>query len=438
MKKDFLTRYKNLKNLKDDSDAALKRQRGLDFEELINDMMIEEGISLRKGYHTDDNRSEQIDGAVEIYNRVFLLEVKWVEGNLAASSLYSFIGKIENKFHGTLGIFISHKKLEENFINALNKGRRQSVIVIHGEDIEELFKDNFSFQKYIEFAYKTLSYDNIVHYPISEFLKVTEQSKALASTETQSASTRFISKTIFGSKINQTDLLLAIKDEKKDTLDEVYSFILETYPKAWLEYFNSSKSQKLDNYNQFLKTFSPSEETLTKTAEKYYGEWLKNNFNIYSREQFARVFCAYYANLSPEKITAFETFIIEKAKKARDNYDDENSLTEVIRPIWDDLKATTKEALSDFYLEIFNSSRLDKYPQKKFANELVTSKQISEAVMRQWLETKLSNAKNSYKKIGDETVYSVTKAYLPLGKMLYGDITAFMAHVQKQLKENQV
>ncbi|MFS4469873.1 restriction endonuclease [Chryseobacterium sp. T20] len=155
MKQEFIDQFNTLKKVP--NERQLLQQRGRDFEELINNVFQEEGILITRGFHTSDNKSEQIDGAIEIDSRIFLIESKWVDSNLAASELFSFIGKIENKFFGTLGIFISKAKLSDNFINALNKGRRQTVLVIHGEDVDLLFdpENNLEIGKYIS---HTLSY----------------------------------------------------------------------------------------------------------------------------------------------------------------------------------------------------------------------------------------------------------------------------------------
>jgi hypothetical protein len=89
---------------------------------------------------------------------------------MAASELYGFIGKIENKFSGTLGVFISRNELTKNFIDALNKGRRQSVIVIHGKDIELLFSRKTPIIKeYLTYCFKLLSYDNRTHLSLEDY-----------------------------------------------------------------------------------------------------------------------------------------------------------------------------------------------------------------------------------------------------------------------------
>jgi hypothetical protein len=170
MKQKFIEEFWELDKIQSGSPPEIMRKRGVDFERLINDVLEDETILLKRSYHTSDNQSEQIDGAIEIYNRIFLVEVKWVSSNMAASELYGFIGKIENKFSGTLGVFISRNELTKNFIDALNKGRRQSVIVIHGKDIELLFSRKTPIIKeYLTYCFKLLSYDNRTHLSLEDY-----------------------------------------------------------------------------------------------------------------------------------------------------------------------------------------------------------------------------------------------------------------------------
>ena len=153
--KESIIEFKDLCNIKANNKYD-KQQRGRAFEKYINKIFADENILINESYQTSDGKSEQIDGAIKVNNRIILVETKWVESNLAASELYSFIGKVENKFSGTIGLFISRIKLKDNFINALNKGRRQSIIVIHGEDIDNLIKEDIKFNDFIEFVIEKL------------------------------------------------------------------------------------------------------------------------------------------------------------------------------------------------------------------------------------------------------------------------------------------
>ena len=122
--------------------------RGNEFEKLFNKICEDAGILIFYRFRTSDTEQE-IDGAVLIYSRVFLLEAKWEdEKTLAASKLYSILGKINSKIDGTLGIFISHNELKENFINAFRNGIKQNCILIHGKsNIEDIIDGEFTQSK---------------------------------------------------------------------------------------------------------------------------------------------------------------------------------------------------------------------------------------------------------------------------------------------------
>ena len=174
-KKKYKKKYEELLVLTK-SDRS-KQQRGLDFENIINDIFDLEEILLHRSYHTANNRAEQIDSAIKINNRVLLVEIKWVESNLAASNLYAFIGKIENKLDGTLGLFISHEELSENFINSIVLGRKRNILLLHGNDIKFLFNDDFRLNEYLEYCIDLYSYNNIIHFPIEKYLEVKKETQ---------------------------------------------------------------------------------------------------------------------------------------------------------------------------------------------------------------------------------------------------------------------
>ena len=116
------------KELDDDAyekNTDLAQERGRQFEKLVRAVFKAWGWLVRGSYHTGDNRSEQIDGVVMVEGRYALLEAKWEKANLAASELFSFLGKVEGKFTGTIGVFISRNELTSNFLTALRAGRRQ-------------------------------------------------------------------------------------------------------------------------------------------------------------------------------------------------------------------------------------------------------------------------------------------------------------------------
>ena len=123
----FIDRFNKIKKLK-------PTRRGLLFERLLYEIFDDQNILLERSYKNEDG-SQQIDDAVEINKRIFIIEVKWEKTEtIAASKLYSFLGKINSKIEGTLGIFISYNELGDNFINSIRAGIKQNCILVHGKE----------------------------------------------------------------------------------------------------------------------------------------------------------------------------------------------------------------------------------------------------------------------------------------------------------------
>lgn len=69
--KDFTAKFEKISQLD-------PKMRGLLFERLFYEIFESHKILLEKSFKNDDG-SQQIDGAVEINNRIFLVEIKWGE-----------------------------------------------------------------------------------------------------------------------------------------------------------------------------------------------------------------------------------------------------------------------------------------------------------------------------------------------------------------------
>lgn len=392
MKQEFIDRYAVLKKIGELPNVSpqLKQQRGRDFEDLINDVFEDEEILLSKGYHTSDNRSEQIDGAIDHDNRVFLLEIKWVESNLAASELYAFIGKIENKFFGTLGIFISKAPLSDNFINSLNKGRRQSVIVLHGEDIENIFSNHGStLKEYLSHVVRLVSYDNKTHLPFKDFLN---RKKQVASTEdTSSKVSDFLKKELTVKAISETLLIVEIEEHTSDQNDAIYKFIVKNYQRFWKMGMSNLDFKIIRNFDIFLKNYHPTEKTKTELAPLFYSNLLLNDISIYHEEKFVGVFSKLYYTLTNEIKEIFEDYITNQLAEynQNSNWNGENYITEAVEPIWNHLDPEIKEKLKGSYLNIYIRDTKDKFPQKKFANRLVENSEIDKAFAESWLDKEI-------------------------------------------------
>ncbi|MCZ7611786.1 MAG: hypothetical protein M5U17_16710 [Ignavibacterium sp.] len=269
-KQKFYIRYKKLRKVKNTKIAKIGR--GQDFEMLINDVFEEEDILLKRSYHTSDNKSEQIDGAIEILNRVILFEVKWVAENLAASELYSFLGKIDNKLYGTLGLFISEKELSDNFLSAIARGRRRNVFIIHGSDINLIFKKDVSLKDYLTHCIKLYSYDNLTYYSVARWLKENEN---LSNAEKTAREIEKIDKQVVKDTLKKIldvnlmpkhDIYLVIADLGEAEKIKVVNYLLREYPTYYNAYAKSvfAKRGKFENIENSLEILLDSGEITKK------------------------------------------------------------------------------------------------------------------------------------------------------------------------------
>ena len=393
MKKEFKKRFDELLKIKETTTAKIGR--GKDFEKLIIDVFEDENILLHRSYHTNDNKAEQIDGAIEILNRIILFEVKWVESNLAASDLYAFIGKIDNKLVGTLGLFISKEELSDNFKNAIIKGRKRIVFLLHGQDIDVLFVGEFSLKEYLEYCIRRYSYDNIIHYPCSSFIdksKSEELSKSESDlSENKIDSIKNILKIIFtDSKVEEYKIDIEIKNLNSEKKGLLTIYLLEKYPKYYdayisAHYLNRSRN-RFDNIKYALTEIIKQKEVTNRIFREYYKLYCNSVNEQYLSDFLWEPFKNNYEKLNKKDI--FHRTLYENYKKIKGDYDKENLLTRIIKDIWDNLDKELQHKFLYEYLEIFFSDRKDGYDQKDFAKVLISKKKYKNT-FKSWIETKI-------------------------------------------------
>ncbi len=123
-------------------------QRGFEFEKLIFSVLQNEGLEPRSGYKPE---GEQIDGSFFWNGQTFLLEAKWVTNPLPVSSIYSFKGKLDGKFHTTSGIFISVNGYSDDVEDALKFGKSLNILLFDKEDIPPIFNGEVLFLEVLKF-----------------------------------------------------------------------------------------------------------------------------------------------------------------------------------------------------------------------------------------------------------------------------------------------
>lgn len=135
------------KRLSDDSNfprPADKRQRGRDFEILIYNLLDNEGLQPSTGFRPE---GEEIDGSFILGHSVFLIEAKWHQSAMPASSIYQFKGKVDGKLVGTIGIYISISGFSSEAVDALTFGKSINIILFDNEDFATCINEENGFTK---------------------------------------------------------------------------------------------------------------------------------------------------------------------------------------------------------------------------------------------------------------------------------------------------
>lgn len=351
----------------DEMPAKLAREdakkRGNQFEELVLELFANENLIIKKSYHTSDGKSEQIDGALKLGETRALLEIKWVNSGLAASELYAFLGKVEGKFVGTVGVFISREELSPNFLKSLRSGRRQSVIVIHGDDVNYIFNHEFPLKEYLIKTIDYLSYDNQNHLSASDFLR-----KLKRDLGSDTKLPRLIKKAL-----EPKDYTNIIDEWVEDIDEQEAAHIVFKSLELYLLKQDSGEIGKIEK-NNLMKLLSeaieklPDEET---DADSYYFEEMSTNFIESVFSDLIEYFSDRYDLLDTDEKNTFSKRLVSQWTKNIGDYNSENIFANITDPIWSFLDSSTQTSLIKIFLSYLDSGRRSHFPQMKLALKIL-------------------------------------------------------------------
>jgi Restriction endonuclease len=156
-------KYRELENLVRDNAAISEQARGFELERLFFQLLELEKIECFPSYKTD---SEQIDALFLFENKYFFTELKWTKGTVPVSEVYSFQGKMRNKFVGSLGLFISMN----GFSSKVNEQIEKNTILFDKSDLDFCFYDDYTFSEILKVKLNRAVQYGILDYHFTQHL----------------------------------------------------------------------------------------------------------------------------------------------------------------------------------------------------------------------------------------------------------------------------
>jgi hypothetical protein len=106
--------------------------RGYEFEQFLLGLFRGHDLEVVQPFRTT---GQQIDGAVAIDSHSYLLEARWRDELADAGDLFEFQGKVQGKFDGSRGLFISVNGFAPQAVDGFRPGQKSSIVLATGEDI---------------------------------------------------------------------------------------------------------------------------------------------------------------------------------------------------------------------------------------------------------------------------------------------------------------
>jgi hypothetical protein len=152
--------YRRLSDAQNYLTKVTKARRGYDFERFLYALLDHEGLEPSTSYRPD---GEEIDGSFILDGRFFLLEAKWRDDPMPASAVYAFKGKVDGKFSGTVGLFISMSGYSPDTVGAVVRGKELNILIFDSEDIETALSESSSFKQVLRDRLRAAAQKGIVY-----------------------------------------------------------------------------------------------------------------------------------------------------------------------------------------------------------------------------------------------------------------------------------
>lgn len=117
------------------------QQKGFELEKIFFDLLDLEELEYTKPYR---GSGEQIDGHFSYAKFDYLVEIKWLKGQVKQSDLSIFDGKIRGKAQSTRGFFLAVNGFDDNAIRKYT-GDSPRIILMDGQELINVLEGRKSF-----------------------------------------------------------------------------------------------------------------------------------------------------------------------------------------------------------------------------------------------------------------------------------------------------
>lgn len=131
-----------------------KAQRGFALEQLLSELFRLEKIQVHESFKST---VDQIDGAIQHNNCIYLVEMRWRAKKQSADDLATFLRKVDRRFEGTRGLLISISGFDNHAITDLKTGRKVNIILWTGEFIEAILSGRLTTTELLDLSFRHAS-----------------------------------------------------------------------------------------------------------------------------------------------------------------------------------------------------------------------------------------------------------------------------------------
>lgn len=139
-------------------------KRGFDLEKIVYELFLHNEFEIHKPYKTNN---EQIDGYFKFEKFDYLMEIKWVNGQIKQSDLAIFDKKVDKKALSTRGFFIAMDGFAHDAILSIS-GKEPRIILMDGEDLTLVFNQTISLKDAVYSKVESLVKEGNTHFKLKE------------------------------------------------------------------------------------------------------------------------------------------------------------------------------------------------------------------------------------------------------------------------------